>query len=255
MWAVASLCLWRKNKMKRIVILLIAVCAICTVAVADVTISDWGISPNSRSKPIVYEGLIDDIGPAGFEVHASPGIWGETKQNYPVIWNDGDSPWLGFQSNNVSPGLMINYDDTYSFAVSITGFDNYVFSRRESVPQDAYGDPIDSRNRIRVNFLSTDDMWLWYETPWTGDDVYEFGRGQIINYKPQTSDFEVSLASFYIFTTTTTNIDDCYHFADNTQGTVEFAFPASVEVPEPSGLLALAFGGAGTAMFAIRKRK
>ncbi|MBO7394443.1 MAG: PEP-CTERM sorting domain-containing protein [Abditibacteriota bacterium] len=37
---------------------------------------------------------------------------------------------------------------------------------------------------------------------------------------------------------------------------MEFTFPESgtAEVPEPSSLLALAFGGAGTAL-AIRKRK
>ena len=44
-----------------------------------------------------------------------------------------------------------------------------------------------------------------------------------------------------------------YRIGDNTQGTVEFIFPDS-EVPEPSTLLALAFGGAGTAL-AIRRRK
>ena len=227
--------------MKKILVFIAVLCAICGSAFAAVTISDWGIaSGNFYGKPIIYEGLMEDTGSTGFTVHASPEMWSNGLKNIPVTWYDGDSPWVAFQSNNVSQGLMINYD-TASFEINVTGFDDIVFSE--------WGETaVDKRKDLDVAFLSTDSIWVTYETPWNGDGLYKFGYDQIINYKPQTSDFEVREVVCYI-----RNISDSFHFGDNTTGTVEFIFPET-EVPEPSSLLALAFGGAGTAL-ALRRRK
>ena len=228
--------------MKKILVFIAVLCAICGSAFAEVTISDWGISPNSKAKPIVYEGLMDDIAPAGFTVHSAPEMWEGSQRHEPIIWRDGESPWAGFKSNNVSPGLMINYNDTVSFTVNITGFDDLVFSSM-------WGEPTYTDKKMRVILSSTDGKSVAYETPWDEDGLYEFGYNQIVSNKTQTSDFEVREVVCYI-----RNISDSFHFGDNTTGTVEFIFPET-EVPEPSSLLALAFGGAGTAMFALRRRK
>ncbi|MBO7393650.1 MAG: PEP-CTERM sorting domain-containing protein, partial [Abditibacteriota bacterium] len=178
-------------------------------------------------------------------VHADPEIWADSKANSPVILRDGESPWVAFQSNTVSPGLMINYKDTVSFAVNITGFNDLVFYR--------WGEPTETGKNILVSFADSDNKSVSYRTSWTGDGLYEFGYNQIVSYRPQLSDIEVSEVYIYLGTTSTTNIPDSYHLGDNTAGTIEFIFP-DAEVPEPSSLLALAFGGAGIVGFAFRRR-
>ena len=228
--------------MKKVIVILIALCAFATSAFAAVTISDWGISPDSKAKPIVYEGLMDDIAPAGFTVHSAPEMWEGSQRHLPIIWRDGESPWAGFKSNNVSPGLMINYNDTVSFTVNITGFDDLVFSSM-------WGEPTYTDKKMRVILSSTDGKSVAYETPWDEDGLYEFGYNQIVSNKTQTSDFEVCMVALYLMEKTSYG----YQLGDNTAGTVEFIFPET-EVPEPSSLLALAFGGAGTAL-ALRRRK
>ena len=230
--------------MKKIIVFLVALCAVCGSAFAEVTISDWGIYRNNHNaKPIVYEGLIDDIAPTGFTVHASSEMWEGSQEYDPVIWLDGESPWAGFYSNTVSPGLMINYNDTVSFAVNITGFEDLVFSSR-FLEEPTYTD-----QDIQIVLWSTDNKSVRYKTSWNGDGLYELGYNHIMNYKPQTSDFEVCGIVLYL----SEKVTHTYQLGDNTAGTVEFIFP-DTEVPEPSSLLALAFGGAGTAL-AIRKRK
>ncbi|MBQ7525469.1 MAG: PEP-CTERM sorting domain-containing protein, partial [Abditibacteriota bacterium] len=154
----------------------------------------------------------------------------------------GENPWAAFQSNNVSPGLMINYKDPVSFKVNITGFEDLVFSSR-------FGEPTYTNQNIRVFFSTTDNKTVMYRTFWDGDGLYEFGYEQVVD-KLYVSDFEVRSVAIQFLEYYTHS----YQLGDNTTGTVEFIFPET-EVPEPSSLLALAFGGAGTALAAYKRKQ
>ena len=224
-------------------LMIFALCALCGSAFAAVTVSDWYVY---HFTPADFVGLIDDIAPNGFEVHGNPEIWSESKMDFPFIWYDGDSPWIAFKSDNVSPGLFINYETT-TFEVYITGFNNLVV--HSMWPNE---EPVHAEDNIQISFHRSDGKGITYKTLWNGEGVYTFGYDQLIN-KNLAFDFEVSTIRFYLWTIMNSGADDCYHFGDNTVGTVEFIFP-DAEVPEPSSLLALAFGGAGTAL-AIRRRK
>ncbi|MBP5093708.1 MAG: PEP-CTERM sorting domain-containing protein, partial [Abditibacteriota bacterium] len=115
---------------------------------------------------------------------------------------------------------------------------------------------------LYVAFVGADfDDLLIYKTEWIGNKAYDFGLDQ--SYTGSTSglvdSFEASAVYVWIESLPYTYNDiraDGYFLGDNTAGTMEFTFPESgtAEVPEPSSLLALAFGGAGTVL-AIRKRK
>ena len=229
--------------MRKIIAFLAVLCTLCGSVFADSAIGNWHIY---RYKSTDFVGLIDDIAPTGFEVQGDPEIWSTSKQNIPYIWHDGDSPNVAFQSDNVSPGLMINYE-TASFEINVTGFNDLAF----------YGmwedeKPVEAKNNIQVTFLNSDNKGVAYKTYWDGEGLYKFGYEQLIN-KNLAFDFEVSHVIFCLGTETNFGSSALYSFADNTQGTVEFAFPAS-EVPEPSSLLALAFGGAGTVTLAVRRK-
>ncbi|MBP5718584.1 MAG: PEP-CTERM sorting domain-containing protein [Abditibacteriota bacterium] len=224
--------------MKKIVVFLVVLCAFATSAFAAVTISDWGIYERIHTNPIVYDGLITDIAPAGFSVTADP-----------AMWDEGDSPMAAFLSKTVSPGWMLFLDkDTYevnTFRVKITGFDDLIVKEE--------GTPFHTNDMIVVNLFSSAygmmDRML-YQTSWKGDGVYTFGRDEL---QGSYGSGEMDVAMVYFWTITDAARIADYYLGDNTAGTIEFILPEN-EVPEPSSLLALAFGGAGTA-FAFRKDK
>ncbi|MBQ7525832.1 MAG: PEP-CTERM sorting domain-containing protein [Abditibacteriota bacterium] len=206
-------------------------------AFAGVTIGNWGVNDGDFSNPRIYDGLMTDIAPAGFTVHATSGVFG------------GESaPFAMFQSNTISPGWMVFYDTT-EFEVSVTGFDGLFIDN---------GTPAEGRDLLYVSISAGDPAsspnvdTIVYKTAWNGDGVYKFGREQAEAFNPRDS---LEAASIYVTFMANGDGNDRagYRIGDNTQGTVEFIFPDS-EVPEPSTLLALAFGGAGTAL-AIRRRK
>ncbi|MBP5092524.1 MAG: hypothetical protein J6332_00560, partial [Abditibacteriota bacterium] len=62
--------------MKKTIILLVALCAMAASAFAGVTIGNWGVNDGDFANPRIYEGLITDIAPAGFTVHATSGVFG-----------------------------------------------------------------------------------------------------------------------------------------------------------------------------------
>ena len=224
--------------MKKFVLSLFAFCVLCGSAFADVTITDWGIFADYYTVPIVYDGLIADMAPAGFSVAANSEMWGDT-----------GGPWAAFQSNTISPGWIMDHETT-SFAVSINGFDDLFIKE---------GNPIHSHDTMYVRISNAADIAsaehnsMIYKIAWKGDGLYEFGRGQF-DAGSLWNSFEA--ANIYIWLTTNSDtVNDSivyYYLGDNTQGTIEIT---ASEVPEPSSLLALAFGGAGTMTLAFRKRK
>ena len=242
--------------MKKIIVSLLAFCALCGSAFADVTITDWAVFKD-YVESTVYDGLMTDSGSAGFTVHANPEMWVEN-----------DRPCAAFQSNSISPGLVIDLQTT-TFEVSVTGFDNDLLKRlvnvsdRNDVPR-VDNISLDNRGLIRVGFMGFDSHYLLvYAVNWVGDGVYKFTRKNADGgSSPALRDpFEVSAISIG-FIAPQESLPDYpgyyyggYYLGDSTQGTVEFAFPASAEVPEPSSLLALAFGGAGTVTLAVRRKK
>ena len=221
--------------MKKVMFLLVVLCAVCGSAFADITISDWGIQNSNfyAHEPIVYDGLMEDNAPAGFTVHANPEMWGGES-----------SPQAVFQSYNITPGWMVFYNTT-SFTISVTGFDDLIIKD---------GNPIHSKDFMYINISSTDDA-LIYKVPWNGDGVYKVGREQAYAYN-YFNPIEADSILIGFNTRSNTVGETGYYLGDNTKGTIGITFPESgtAEVPEPSSLLALAFGGAGTA-FAFRKRK
>ena len=92
-----------------------------------------------------------------------------------------------------------------------------------------------------------------YKVDWNGDGVYEVGSKQ---YDAGHTFHSFEAVGVYVTLMTRSdaaNGDVFYYLDDNTTGTVEFIFPDS-EVPEPSSLLALAFGGAGTGVLVLRRK-
>ena len=214
--------------MKKIITLLTVLSALCCSAFADVTITDWGIYSNYFTDPRVYDGLMTDIAPTGFSVTANPEMWGDVGR-----------PRAIFQSNTVSPGWLISTDTT-SFQVRISGFDDLVTKSGETTPP--------GNGAISVYIYNLEDFLnvTYYRTTWNGDGVYTFGRDNADMY---AENLEAEMV--------TVNLNAAFdgnYLGDNTQGTIELILPEN-EVPEPSSLLALVFGGAGTAVLAFRKRK
>jgi hypothetical protein len=241
--------------MKRIIAFLTVFCALCGSAFAAVTISDWGICGvnGDTLETIVYEGLIDDISPTGFTFHANS-----------EMWADKSYPPAAFISENVSPGLIVNRKTT-TFGVSFDGFGNDFIQYWKSVT-----DPNDIQrvekarpyilSEICIAFIGANpDYIMVYKTDWKGNVIHEFGFEQFVDGTElvmKDSSFEVSAIEIELRAPHLQFNDyhyDGYYLGDNTAGTVEFIFP-DAEVPEPSSLLALAFGGAGTAL-ALRRRK
>ena len=243
--------------MKKVLALLIALCTVCGSAFAGVTVTDWGIhtydKENDVFKPVFYDGLMEDSGTAGFTVHANS-----------EMWVDENNPRAVFLSDNVSPGLIIDYKTT-SFTVNITGFDDllkYWVNIIDGNITNIEGISPENRGKISVGFYNDDpDYVLVYSIDWKGDGVYELGRKQYNGGGSSALEnpFEATSVSFG-FSVPQETFNEYhaygYYIGDNTSGTVEFTFPESgtAEVPEPSSLLALAFGGAGIVGFAFRRR-
>ncbi|MBO7392792.1 MAG: PEP-CTERM sorting domain-containing protein [Abditibacteriota bacterium] len=221
--------------MKKILVFIAVLCAICGSAFAAVTISDWSI--NYHNTPVVYDGLITDIAPTGFNVTANSEMWDEENR-----------PMAAFISRTVSPGWTLFFDpttyETSTFQVRVTGFDDLIIK--------AEGTPVHYSDTISVYiFEGIFGKAMYYQTPWRGDGVYTFGYDEQI-YRCETVAADWATITFLTWTEESGVVG--YYLGDNTAGTIEFILPEN-EVPEPSSLLALAFGGAGTAIFAIRRRK
>ena len=221
--------------MKKVMALFAVLCAVCGSAFAAVTISDWSI--NYYNTPVVYDGLITDIAPTGFNVTANSEMWDEENR-----------PMAAFISRTVSPGWTLFFDattyETSTFQVRVTGFDDLIIK--------AEGTPVHYSDTISVYiFEGIFGKAMYYQTPWRGDGVYTFGYDEQI-YHCETVAADWATITFLTWTEESGVVG--YYLGDNTAGTIEFILPEN-EVPEPSSLLALAFGGAGTATLALRGRK
>ena len=225
--------------MKKIFAVL-AMCLLSCSAFGDITVTDWGIF--NKWSTVVYDGMVTDIAPAGFSVSADPEMWGEKLR-----------PPVSFSSNSISPSLRALSRDAIDqsevvFQVRVIGFDDLILNVPETSFEGIYAHDI-----IRVEFWNANRSdSAPYLLPWNGEGVYSFTQRNLYSYVPVPFDIE------YIDITFLRHMNEyhtlVYQFSDNTQGTVEFIFPASAEVPEPSSLLALAFGGAGTGVLALRRK-
>ncbi len=236
-------------------LMIFALCAMCGSAFAGAAVTDWGIFTFDKEIgwiiPTHYDGLMEDSGIAGFTVHANP-----------EAWVGSDRPVAGFLSENVSPGLIID-TKTLSFQVSVTGFDDllkyWVNITDHSDIQSVESISLENRGKISVGFYNDDPDYITvYTTDWKGDGIYTFGRKQYNGGGSAAfrNPFEVTSIGvvFQVPQHSFNGYENAgYYLGDNTTGTVELFLPEP-EVPEPSSLLALAFGGAGTAL-AVRRRK
>ena len=204
--------------MKKILVFIAVLCAVCGSAFAEVTVSNWGVNDGDFANPRIYDGLITDIAPAGFTVHAVPGVFG----------GEG-APFAMFQSNTISPGWTVLYNTT-EFEISVTGFDGLFIDN---------GTPAEGRDLLYVSVSAGDPAssphvgTAIYKTPWNGDGVYKFGREQAEAF----SDYRNPIEAVSVYVTLVANGDGNdragYRIGDNTTGTFEFTFPeiAPSEVP------------------------
>ncbi len=228
--------------MKKIVVFLVALCAMCGSAFAEVTISGWSIN-GGYDNPVIYDGLITDIYPTGFGVAADPEMWNGDEENRPMA---------SFISENIFPSWTIFSDVkahvANTFKVKITGFDDLIIKDE--------GTPWPGCDMLNIGIFSQDPhtgipKMMFYSTYLKGDGVYTFGYDQVGG---AFDNFEAGFIRVSLYGWTETSGMVAYYLGDNTRGTIEFILPEN-EVPEPSSLLALAFGGAGTALAAYRRKQ
>ncbi|MBP5093881.1 MAG: hypothetical protein J6332_07525, partial [Abditibacteriota bacterium] len=148
--------------MKKILVFIAVLCAICGSAFAEVIISDWCVS-DGYINPVIYDGLITDIAPAGFSVTANSEMWDEENR-----------PMAEFLSETVSPGwnpfVNIVTNDATTFQVRITGFDDLVVKPDQGTPF-----PGTATILIRIFEAPYNGNAIFYQTPWKGNGVYTLG--------------------------------------------------------------------------------
>ena len=221
--------------MKKIIVFLIALCISATSSFAAVSITDWNI--NCSDEYVRNDSIIEDVVPTGFLV-----------KPYSDVSNEYYS---AFCSTNL---VDLVYYDNNSFKVEITGFEN------------TYVDEPGDLDVLMICFAhrrdNADDRYKIgeqrYLKAYTGPGIYNVESddlkwshsGNLVDGDPYNIVW-VSLgklgSDFGVTTITYGNI------SENDTGSIRF-ITSEESVPEPSSLLALAFGGAGTA-FAFLKGK
>ena len=216
-------------------LMVFALCALAPSAFAAVTITDWTVYCSDAY--ICNDSIIEDVAPAGFGV-----------KPYSDVSNEYYS---SFRSENVA-GLV--YDSNNSFKFEITGFENtYVdepgdldvlmicFSHRR--------DNADNRYKIGEQR---------YLKAYTGPGIYNVESDDLMwSHSGNLVDgdsFNMVLVSLGKLSSVSgvTKIDAGQIFGNNS-GSIRLIM-SEESVPEPSSLLALAFGVAGIAGFAFRRR-
>ena len=134
------------------------------------------------------------------------------------------------------------YVEDNTFKVNITGFDGI----RTDLPNDV--------DTLIVTLLGEDDSWItYYLNTYTGPGIYDFGS-DVVKNSSNLSDGDFFTGANIIMGRTLGNGGvKVAGIPIDSSGSVQFIV-SDAAVPEPSSLLALAFGGVGTAMLISRKR-